>query len=146
VLYLLYLEYTRHCMLVSSEHLIVFFFKFSNESILNWLLLSTVHSITLALNTYHLHYILIPVASASLCHTQSPLPTSYQHCFYLSWFSTYWPFSLKFPPSSSHVYRLVHCLQIQSKNSPFLWCKHLWPLAISIHALLIRHNPVDFAS
>jgi len=31
-----------------------------------------------------------------------------------------------------------------SKNSPFLWCKHLWPLAISIHALLIWHNHVDF--
>jgi len=40
-------------------------------------------------------------------------------------------------PSSSPIYRLLHCLQIQSKNAPFLWCKHLWSLAISIHALLI---------
>jgi len=31
----------------------------ANESILNWLLLSTVHSTTLALNTCHLYYILI---------------------------------------------------------------------------------------
>jgi len=49
------------------------------------------------------------------------------------------------PPSSSKIYRLLHCLQIQSKNSPFLWwIQHLWPLAIHIHALLIRHNHVDF--
>jgi len=50
---------------------------------------------------------------------------------------------LEFPPSSSQIYRLLHFLQIQSKNSPFLWCKHLWLLAITIHALLIRHNQVD---
>jgi len=49
---------------------------------------------------------------------------------------------LKFPPSSSQIYRLSHCFQIQSKNSPFLWCKHLWPLAISIRALVIRHYHV----
>jgi len=36
-------------------------------------------------------------------------------------------------PSSSQIYRLLHCLQIQN-NSPFLWCKQLWPLAfISTH-------------
>jgi len=57
-----------------------------------------------------------------------------------------WPFSLEFPPSSCQIYLLLHCLQIQSKNSPFLWCKHLWPLTISIHALLIRHNHVDFCT
>jgi len=34
-------------------------FQFSNESILKWPLLSTVHSATLALNTRHLYYILI---------------------------------------------------------------------------------------
>jgi len=34
-------------------------FQFSNGSILNWLLLSAVHSTTLALNTCHLYYILI---------------------------------------------------------------------------------------
>jgi len=33
-------------------------FQFSNESILNWLLLSTIHSTTLALNTCRLYYIL----------------------------------------------------------------------------------------
>jgi len=52
-------------------------------------------------------------------------------------------FSLEHPSSSSQVYRLLHCFQIQSKNSSFLWCKHLRPQAISIHALLIRHNHVD---
>jgi len=30
------------------------------------------------------------------------------------------------------------------QNLPFLWCKHLRPLAIYIHALLILHNQVDF--
>jgi len=39
-----------------------------------------------------------------------------------------------------------YSLQIQSKNSPVPWCKYLWPLAISIRALLIRYNHVDFAS
>jgi len=54
-------------------------------------------------------------------------------------------FSLEFPPSSYQIYRFLNCLQIQSKNSPFLWCKHLWPLAISIHVPLIGHiNHVDF--
>jgi len=48
----------------------------------------------------------------------------------LSWFSTCWPFSLEFPPSSSRIYRLFHCLQIQSKNSPILLCKPLWPTTI----------------
>jgi len=73
-------------------------------------------------------------------------PTSYQHYSCLSWFSTCWPFPLEFPPSSSqiYIYRLLHCLQIKSKNSPFLWCTYLWPLAISIHALLIWHNHVNF--
>jgi len=46
--------------------------------------------------------------------------------------------------SSSQIYRLIQCLPIQSKNSTFLWCKHLWPLAVSIQALLIRHNHLDF--
>jgi len=41
-----------------------------------------------------------------------------------------WPFPLEFHPSSSQIYRLLHSLQIQSNNSPFLWCEHLWPLAI----------------
>jgi len=55
----------------------------------------------------------------------------YRLCSWLSWFSTCWPFSLEFPPSSSsEIYRLLHCLRIQSKNSPFLWYKHLWPLTI----------------
>jgi len=67
------------------------------------------------------------------------MPTSYEHCFCLSWFSTCWPFPLEFPPLSSQIYRLSHCLQIPSKNSPFLW-----PLTISIQALLIRHINVDF--
>jgi len=30
------------------------------------------------------------------------------------------------------------------KTHHFLWCKHLWPLAISVPALLIRHSHVDF--
>jgi len=73
---------------------------------------------------------------------QSPLPTSYQHCSCCSWLSTCWPFSSEFLSSLSEIYRLLHCLQIQSKSSPFLWSKYLWPLAISIHSLLIRH--VDY--
>jgi len=88
---------------------------------------------------------LYAIASASLCLPQSPLPISYQHYSCLLWFSTCWPFPLEFPPSSSQIYRLLHCLQIQSKYSPFLFCKHLWPLAIYIHALLIRHSHVDFS-
>jgi len=41
----------------------------------------------------------------------------------------------------SHLPTLLHCLQIQSKNSPVvLWCKHLRPLAISIHAHMIRNK------
>jgi len=41
------------------------------------------------LNTCHIYYILtLHIASASLCLPQSPLPTSYQHCSCLSWFST----------------------------------------------------------
>jgi len=68
----------------------------------------------------------------------------YQHYTCLSWFLSCWLSPLKFPPSSSQIYRLLHCLQIQSENATFLWCKHLWPLAIDIHALLIRHNHVDF--
>jgi len=106
--------------------------------------LSTVHSITLP----HIHVIfttsLYTITSASLCLPQSPLPTSYQHYSYLSWFSKCWPFPLEYPPSSSQIYRLLHCLQIKSKISPFLWCKRLWLLASYIHALLIRHNHVDF--
>jgi len=82
--------------------------------------------------------------SASHYLPQSRLPTSYQHYSCLSCFSTCWLFPLEFPPSSSRIYRLLRCLQIQSKNSPFLWCKHLWPPAIYIHELLIRHNHVDF--
>jgi len=90
----------------------------------------------LAIEVSRLH----AIASASLCLPQSPLPTSCQHYSCLSWFSTYWLFRLEFPPSSSQIYRLLHCLQIQSKISPFLWCKYLWPLAISIHAVLIGHK------
>jgi len=113
-------------------------FQFSNESILNWLLLTTVHSTTLALNTCHIYYILIGHRASLLSLPQSRLPTSYRHCSCLSWFSTCWPFPLEFPPSSPQIYRLLHCLQIQSKNAPILWCKHLWPLAISIF-----QNPTD---
>jgi len=35
-------------------------------------------------------------------------------------------------------------LKSNLKNSPFLQCMHLWPLAIYIHVLLIRHNHVYF--
>jgi len=55
------------------------------------------------------------IASASICLPQSPLPTSYQHYSCLSWFWTCWPF----PPSSSPIYRPLHCLQIQSKMFTF---------------------------
>jgi len=61
---------------------------------------------------------LYAIASASLCLPQSPLPTLYQHCSCLLWFPTC--FSLEFPPSSSQIYQLLHCIQIQFKNSPFL--------------------------
>jgi len=80
----------------------------------------------------------MPSRQRSLYVPQSLLPTSYQHYSCPSWFSTCWPFPLEFPHSSSRIYRLLYCHQIQSKNSPFLWCKHLWPLAISIHMLLMR--------
>jgi len=89
---------------------------------------------------------LCAIVSALLCRPQSPLPTSYQHCSCHSWFSTCWPFPMEFPPSLSKIYWLLHCLQIQSKNSPFLCWKHIWPPVISIHALLIRHNHVDFCA
>jgi len=82
----------------------------------------------------------------SLCLPQTPLSTSYQHCFCLLWFSTCWPFSLAFPPSSSQIYQLLHGLQIQSKNSPFLQYKHLWLLTNSNQALKIRHNHVDLCA
>jgi len=68
------------------------------------MLLSTVHSTTLALNTCHLYYILT-------LHRVSSMPSIYRR---------HWPFSMEFPPSSSQIYRLLPCLQIQSKNSPFL--------------------------
>jgi len=69
------------------------------------------------------------ISSASLC-LLNLLSISYQHCSCLVWFSTCWPFSLELSPSSSQIYQLLYCLQIQSKNSPFLWCKHFWPLTI----------------
>jgi len=50
---------------------------------------------------------------------------SISSCSCLSWFSTHWPFSLAFPASSSQICRLLQCLQVQSKNSPFLWREHL---------------------
>jgi len=37
----------------------------------------------------------------------------------LSWFSTCWPFSLEFASSSSHIYRLLHCLQTNIKTHLF---------------------------
>jgi len=63
------------------------------------------------------------IASASL--TKFPLPTSYQQYSCISLFLTCWPFSLEFSLSSFQLYRLLHCLQIQSKNSPFPRGKHL---------------------
>jgi len=60
---------------------------------------------------------LYAIASALLCLPQSLFPTLYQHCSCLSWFSTCWPASLKFHPALSQIYRLLHHLQIQSKNS-----------------------------
>jgi len=66
--------------------------------------------------TYYLYYILI---RHRVSFTVPPLPTSFQHCSCLSWFSTCWPFSLEFSPSSSQIYRLLHCLQIQSKIITF---------------------------
>jgi len=52
---------SRYSQLSTQPQLQIHFigFQFSNESILNWLLLSTVHSTMLALNTCHLYYILI---------------------------------------------------------------------------------------
>jgi len=105
-------------------------FQFSNQPILNWLLLSTVNSTTYACIALKYLLSLSDIASTSLCLPQSPLPTSYQHCSYLSWFSICRPFSLEFPSSSSQIYRLLHCFQIKSKNSHFLRCKHFWPLTI----------------
>jgi len=83
------------------------------------------------------------IASASLCFPPSPLPTSYQHCFCLSWFSTCWPFSLEFPSSSSQIYRLLHCLQSQFKTPLSMVQASLAPNN-SIHTHLILHNHVDF--
>jgi len=42
------------------------------------------------------------------------------------------------PPSSSEIHLLLHCLQIQSKT-------RLFAPNNSIHALLIRHNHIDFS-
>jgi len=73
-------------------------FQFSNESILNWLVLSTVHSTALPLNICHLYVLsLHAIASASLYLPHSLLSTSYQHYSHLSWFLTCWPFYLEFP-------------------------------------------------
>jgi len=97
-----------------------------------WLRLGHFKLVTLAtIHCHHsLHSVIHAIASASFCLPQSPLPTSYQYCSCLSQFSTGWPFSLEFPDSSSQIYQLLHCLQIQSKPPPFLWCTHFWPLTI----------------
>jgi len=116
---------------------------------LNWLLLFTVHSTTLAVNICHLYYILIihhrisfalppSISSPNLIST-SLLPLVVFDMLAL-------PFGI---PSLiiSDLPNLTlssNQLQKQSRNSSFLWCKHLWPLAIYIHVLLIRHNHVDF--
>jgi len=54
--------------------------------------------------------------------------------------------ALEFPPSSSQIYRLLHCLQIQSRNHLFFGASILWPQTISVHVLLIRHIMLMFAS
>jgi len=63
-------------------------FQFSNELISNCLPSSIVHSSILVILTTLLH----SIASASLCLTPSPRPTSYPRCSCLSWFSACWPF------------------------------------------------------
>jgi len=107
--------------------------------------MSTVHSTTLALDTCHLYYTLIYTPSHQLRSASlNLLSQSRINITLVSRGFRYWPFPLKFPPSSSQINRLRHCLQIQSKNSPFLWCNHLWPSAISIHEFRIQNNHVDF--
>jgi len=49
---------SSHYSLNYQHHIHFIGYQFSNESILNWVLLSTVHSTMLALNTCHLYYIL----------------------------------------------------------------------------------------
>jgi len=78
-------------------------FLFGNESIINWLLLSTVHSITPALNTYVIFTTFLhSITSASLSLPQSPLPTSrvFRNTGPSLWNSL-----------APHQ-RLLHCLQI----------------------------------
>jgi len=106
----------------TTHRLLIHFigFQLSNESILNWLLLSTVHSTTL--NTCYLHYILtlhrvsfaLPpsISSPNLVSTMllTLVLVNMLHC---------WPFSLQLPLSSAQIYRLLHCLQIKSKTHLF---------------------------
>jgi len=72
-------------------------FQFGSELILKWINSSTVHSTSSALNTCHHYYTSTIITSASLCLTQSPRPTPYPHCSFLSWSSACWPFLFGIP-------------------------------------------------
>jgi len=112
---------------------------------LYWLLLSTVHSTMLALKTCHLYYILIrrrvsfalspSISSPNLVINIALASHGSQHAGPSLWNSL--PHHLR----STDSYTVI---KSNLKTQNFLWCKHLWPLAISIHALQIRHNHVDF--
>jgi len=80
-----------------------------------------------------------PQYLSSLLHTYTPSLTLCIHFFPLSLVSTlllpllvFDMLALLFGIPSIIISDLftLHCLQIQSKNSSFLWCKHFWPLTI----------------
>jgi len=119
----------------------------ADSKILLWyilLLLSTVHTTTLPLNTCHLYYIYMRHRVSFTLPPSISSPNNNINITRASRGFDMRPFPLKSPSSSSQIYRYLHGLQIKSKNSPFLRCKHLWHLAIYIHVLQIRHNHVDF--
>jgi len=98
--------------------------QFSNESILNCLLLFTVHSTTPALNTCHLYLLTLHRVSFALHFSPNLVSTLLLPLVVFTLLANL------FPPTSFEIYQLLHCLQIQSKNSPFLWCKQFWRLTI----------------
>jgi len=87
---------------------------------INFKLTTLVHRSLHNAGPQYLSPLLHPYTPSRRLHSASLnlfFPTSYQHYYCLSWFWTCWPFPLEFPPSSSQIYRHLHCLQIQSKNS-----------------------------
>ena len=109
-------------------------FPFGNKSIPNWLLLSTVHSTTPALNScHHCYMVTLHHVGFALYPSISSLNfvSIYKHKFIVlaatiagftmllspHGFHLAGPLSLQFTPSSSGIYQFLHCLKILSQNS-----------------------------